>query len=273
MSSTNKTAFLELSQYVSGDKPTYSVDYNSDMYKIDAGAKAISDKATANENSIGDITTLTTTIKSDLVSAVNEVNASASKVGDLTTLNTTAKNTLVAAINEVYAEAIKVGDLTDLDTTAKNNVVSAINEVKSNIDNFNLTTYNVIPEANISVNTGTLSIKDITVAKNSDGSLAKIYGSVGGYVNGAGTYTITISNTGLSPTSGFTIKNAGMRRTHILDNNVNVYIPSGIDISIDTNGDIEISLTVSASVIDYVIYLWPCLYWITDFGDTPSPEL
>ena len=35
MSSTNKTATIELSQYVSTDKPTYLVDYNGDMLKID----------------------------------------------------------------------------------------------------------------------------------------------------------------------------------------------------------------------------------------------
>ena len=35
MSSTNKTVTIELSQYVGTDKPTYLVDYNGDMLKID----------------------------------------------------------------------------------------------------------------------------------------------------------------------------------------------------------------------------------------------
>lgn len=37
MSSTNKTTYYELSQYIGTDKPTYLGDYNSDMSKIDAG--------------------------------------------------------------------------------------------------------------------------------------------------------------------------------------------------------------------------------------------
>ena len=35
MSSTNKTATIELSQYIGTDKPTYLTDYNGDMLKID----------------------------------------------------------------------------------------------------------------------------------------------------------------------------------------------------------------------------------------------
>ena len=35
MASTNKTTNYELSQYVASDKPTYLVDYNGDMSKID----------------------------------------------------------------------------------------------------------------------------------------------------------------------------------------------------------------------------------------------
>lgn len=37
MSSTNKTSHYNLSQYVSSDKPTYLVDYNTDMSNIDTG--------------------------------------------------------------------------------------------------------------------------------------------------------------------------------------------------------------------------------------------
>ena len=40
MASTNKTTHYELSQYVSSDKPTYLVDYNGDMAKIDTGINA-----------------------------------------------------------------------------------------------------------------------------------------------------------------------------------------------------------------------------------------
>lgn len=45
MSSTNKTTYYELSQYVGSDKPTYLGDYNSDMLKIDTAIHTASDNA------------------------------------------------------------------------------------------------------------------------------------------------------------------------------------------------------------------------------------
>ena len=55
-----------------------------------------------NDSHIGDLTTLTTTADTDLVSAVNELDGN---IGDLTSLTTTADTDLVSAINEVDAQA------------------------------------------------------------------------------------------------------------------------------------------------------------------------
>lgn len=50
MSSTNKTTYYNLSQYIGTDKPTYLGDYNSDMSKIDAGIhSAVETATTANQ--------------------------------------------------------------------------------------------------------------------------------------------------------------------------------------------------------------------------------
>ena len=80
------------------------------------------------EDLIGNQTDLTTTHKSTIVGAVNEVNAN---VGDLADLTTTDNDSAVNAINEVNAN---VGDLTDLNTTDKSSAVNAINEVLSDLD-------------------------------------------------------------------------------------------------------------------------------------------
>lgn len=53
MSSTNKTTYYELSQYIGTDKPTYLGDYNSDMSKIDAGIHGAEDKATTASQNAG----------------------------------------------------------------------------------------------------------------------------------------------------------------------------------------------------------------------------
>lgn len=262
MSSTNATSHYNLSQYIGTDKPTYLVDYNGDMSKIDAGIYAAKSEADTNALNIGDPTTLTTESKSNLVSAINEVDSHTDT--NTTNIGTNTTNIATALTN--------IGVMTNLNTTNKSSLVGAINEVNGKTDNFNLTSYTTIAENNITCNNGTLSIKDITIAKNSDGSLAKIYGSVGGYPSGASSVKITISGTGLAPESEFTINNAGLRRSHILENNTNIYIPSGVDITVKTNGNIEIDLSNTTNYVDYVIYLWPILYWIKDFGDVPINE-
>jgi len=87
---------------------------------------------------IGDLTNLNTTIKTNLVSAVNEVNtaltdglqAVADDLGDKNNLTTTVKSTFVAAINELDGE---IGDLTTLTTTVKTAIVAAINELDGEV--------------------------------------------------------------------------------------------------------------------------------------------
>lgn len=50
MSATNHTSTIELSQYVSTDKPTYLTDYNGDMLKIDNAIAADRDSITTAQN-------------------------------------------------------------------------------------------------------------------------------------------------------------------------------------------------------------------------------
>ncbi len=58
-------------------------------------------RLTSNSSSIGTLSSLTTTEKSNLVGATNEINT---KVGNLSNLNTTNKSDLVNAINEVLTK-------------------------------------------------------------------------------------------------------------------------------------------------------------------------
>lgn len=53
MSSTNKTTYYDLSQYIGTDKPTYLGDYNSDMSKIDAGIHQVQETATTAKQTAG----------------------------------------------------------------------------------------------------------------------------------------------------------------------------------------------------------------------------
>lgn len=95
---------------------------------------------------IGDITSLTTTDKSSIVNAVNEIDSdtdtNTSAIGTLSNLTTTAKTDLVSAINEVdgntdtnasniSTNSSAIGTLSNLTTTAKTDLVSSNNEIVS----------------------------------------------------------------------------------------------------------------------------------------------
>lgn len=145
MASTNKTTHYELSQYTASDKPTYLVDYNGDMSKIDTGIYNAQSEATTNTTSIGTLSNLSTTEKSNLVGAINEINTQVgTNTGDISTLNTsvsantgnigtmanlstTDKTSLVNAANEINSN---IGDLSLLNTSNKTSIVSAINELE-----------------------------------------------------------------------------------------------------------------------------------------------
>lgn len=163
MASTNKTQYFELSQYVSADKPTYLVDYNGDMSKIDGGLHT----ATVNSNTaltnIGTLTNLTTTDKTSVVSAINEV---------VTNVSTNTSN-IGTNTNNISALDGKIGTLTNLTTANKINLVGAVNEVNGNVgDIANLTTINkssivsALNEADTkAVNLGTYSTDEIVIGK------------------------------------------------------------------------------------------------------------
>lgn len=62
MASTNKTSNLELSQFIATDTPTWLVDYNGDMEKIDAGVVRVEELAeTASTQAVGVASGLQTT--------------------------------------------------------------------------------------------------------------------------------------------------------------------------------------------------------------------
>lgn len=106
--STNKTTHYELSQYVSSDLPTYLVDYNSDMSKIDAGintaqttADTASTAATNAQTAAETAQSTANTAVTNAATAQSGVNTNATNIGTLANLTTVAKSDLVSAINEV----------------------------------------------------------------------------------------------------------------------------------------------------------------------------
>ena len=269
MASTNSTTHYELSQYIGTDKPTYLVDYNQDMSKIDAGIYGAKSEADTNATAIGTLSNLQTTEKSNLVGAVNEVNTNSSNnathIGDLTNLTTTEKSNLVGAVNELKTEAdgnkTNIGTLANLTTTEKANLVGAINEVNSDIGSllnvFNLSSINVYEGNDFSVTGGSVTSGTITIAKNSDSSICKIYGRL--ILNKTNQLTtITIANTGINVQESFVVQPSGCEAV----NSDNVT-------SITFNTDGSITLKSYGGSGNVTSFFFPFVIFVKDFGDTP----
>lgn len=119
MSSTNKTANYNLTQFIGSDKPAWLVDYNGDMAAIDAQMKVNADaaaaaqstangadgKADANATAISSLNTQingASGIADDLSSVQGAVNTINSLIGNGTP--TTTDKTIIGAINEINGD-------------------------------------------------------------------------------------------------------------------------------------------------------------------------
>lgn len=299
MASTNSTTHYELSQYIGTDKPTYLVDYNQDMSKIDTGIYGAKSKADNNETAIGTLSSLNTTEKSNLVGAINEVNTSATNnatnTGNLQNLTTTEKSNVVGAINELKTEAdgnkTDIGTLANLTTTEKSSLVGATNEVNGNVgtlsslhtsnksnlvsalnelnDYLNLTDFHdltnpVILNSSDQVMTGaSIPTNRLKVALNSAGTFGKIYGDYN--LTGVTGYPrIKFVNTGIKGiTEDITITPMGIATSGTSIGTIYAIIspPTGSETSASITFRIGNSNSTSAG------FVYPCVYYFTQFGD------
>ena len=279
--STNSTTHYNLSQYIATDKPTYLVDYNGDMLKIDTAIYNAMSKATDNETNIGTMNNLNTTEKGSLVGAINEVNtqvgtntsnisqntidisANSTKIGSLVDLSTNYKTNLVGAVNEVNS---KVGTLSSLDTTEKTNLVGAINEV---LNYFNLDTFEA--PTNVTTNIGTISYNGLNTARNSEGTLGKIYGRIDVSDIPLNSTNVTVTmQTAFRPTTDLIISSEVFSRQY--GNNTDI-VPLINQLTISTTGLVTITAPLYATTLVVQFNILPCLLFIKDFGDTPAPTI
>lgn len=244
MSSTNKTTNYELSQFIGSDKPAWLSDYNGDMTKIDAGiytaqstATGADGKADSNATKIGTLTNLETTVKTDLVSAVNEVNTAAG----------TAQGTANTADGKANANAL------------------AITALQNELAKFNFTDFRTPQVTGTNFN---ITTSNISSATNSDGSIGKIYGMVKG-VPSTGGAKITIADCGFRPDAKITVN--GIMIYQDVSNVKEVNMDS---IDINTDGTVTLTNTLSSYWSGKTIYFFfmASLVFMKDFGDTPIQQ-
>lgn len=128
-----------------GISQAYVPGYNIERFTVELFVR---EYITEINTLIGSLNDLTTTDKTSVVDAINELvdniatvvaacSTNTEHIGDLDDLTTTNKTDLVAAINEVNQTGggalNKIGDLDDLTTSDKSNVVAAINEVNEEV--------------------------------------------------------------------------------------------------------------------------------------------
>ena len=245
MASTNKTTNYELSQFLGTDKPAWLSDYNTDMSKIDAGMKdnadgvtAVSGVASANATAIGSLPSLTTDVKTDLVSAVNEVDSHA-----------------------------------DTAQSVANSANTTASGCRTDLNKFNLTNRSDLTPT---INLGTIdsNLSKIQFATDTTNSIFKVYGRlVISSLNGiSGTLTVKLGQTSLRPATAYEI-NSGI--IIIVKDTQGAYQAIGSrNIKVDTDGSIYGVVGGQSSILDLIgstatidLIVSPCLYFNTDFGD------
>lgn len=101
MSSTNKTSYYKLSQYIGTDKPTYLGDYNSDMSKIDAGIHEVQETATTANQTAGSAEAKVTALSPSVEALQNDMAGVKASVQSLTVDNAQTKKDVGVLKQEV----------------------------------------------------------------------------------------------------------------------------------------------------------------------------
>lgn len=260
--STNKTANYELPQFVGTDKPTWLGDFNSAMSAIDAGMatnasdiESMDSRVTSAESSASSASQAVTTLTGRVASVESGVSTA-------TTTANNAQQTATSALNTANTANGKA----DTNTSDISSLTTRMTQAEANIENFNLTIYETIPSSAIT-GSGSVEVSNLKVAKNSDGSLAKIYGSVN--INHAGVGSINIQ-TSLRPESSITFNGLCIRVVHKGATTINV---NDVSATLGTNGVLTVPTTyVSATDEKNRFIFSACLLFVKDFGDTPIGE-
>jgi hypothetical protein len=261
--STNKTANYELPQFVGTDKPTWLGDFNSAMADIDAGMHENASDISAMASDVATATSTASQASQAVSSLTSTVNTLSTNVQSATTTANNASSTASSALNTANTANGKA----DTNATAISSLDERVTQTEADIADINLTTFETITTSDITqTGNGTIgSNMDLRVAKNSDGSIAKIYGGmdIDNIANGN-----VMIQTSLRPESAITINGCCLR---VISKGASVYNIGIASMTIDTNGVVTVSkVFVNSTNTERNRFIFiPCLLFIKEFGDTP----
>jgi hypothetical protein len=233
MSSTNKTNYYKLSQYIGTDKPTYLGDYNTDMSKIDAGIHEVQETATTANQTAGSAEAKVTALSPSVEALQNDMAGVKASVQSLTVDNAQNKKdlgTLKEEVSSVKTTAngaqSEVTNLNaDIERTLKD-TVTPVNGLRGTINAGYNTKMNLI-----SIN-GHLSVSSPTTV-GTNISVGKLPSSIPAPSSNKTFYFV-----------------AGLTKESTSN-----YSRVPADITIDTNGNIIVSNPLGGSVYDININL------------------
>lgn len=266
---TNATTNYELPQFIGTDKPTWLGDFNEAMADIDAGMHENASDIATMQTAVSTATSTASQASQDVSTLTTTVNSLSGTVSGVQTTANNASQTASSALNTANTANGKA----DTNATNITSLTSRVTTAEENIAKVNLTSFST-PTLSTSGASFTLaSGSSVTVATNSDGSLAKIYGMVTATnVQGDGIVSLQSS---LRPETDITINPHGPKIFY-RDGSDGAKIMYGIgsgNITIRTTGVIEIPVGWSHAMGDTCrVILNDSLLFIKDFGDTPSDD-
>ena len=255
MSSTNHTTNYNLPQFVGSDKPAWLGDINPAMSAIDT---AIHNASTTASQGVSDAST-----------AQSRADSAYTKAENAETSASTAQTTANTAISNTSTNAGKIATLEAM---------------------FNFTNFTHITELPAGSTGGWARGCDLTLAQNADGSLFKFYGIYIPTNNTSGNVTVSKPQvagltgvygiaTGLyvtnAPDEAYQVSCAGLYYSAATGSyiwNGNVWQTA---IAVGTDGQIYISVngaqneSIAGNQLRFHEY-YPCVYFNTNFGDTPE---
>ena len=163
MSATNHTQNYDLSQFVGGDIPSWLVDYNGDMGKIDSAIAAVASGA-------GDTASEVNSLKSRMTAAEADIDAAESNIATLQSTSSTQGAAITQNTNNI--------------TTANNNI-SALDTRVTSLEQAG---------SGATVVTGTLTAGQTSVTLSNAAITAASYVDV--YTDGGVPYVSAVQNVG-----------------------------------------------------------------------------
>lgn len=145
------------------------------------------------------------------------------------------------------------------DTNASTALTKSL-ENEKNISKFNLDVFETFTNQNMVLTNCNVTNGNLKVASCVDGSVGKIYGVLNVTPSGNGDTVKIKVQTNLRPNSEITINPIGFANP----------INSNVNAKIKANGELELSFYSGTVTTLSLMYLFPCIYFMKDFNDTPS---